>query len=94
MDWVVYILGCADTTLYTGITNDLPARLAAHESGSGAKYTRGRGPFELLYREEFPSRSEASRRERAIKSKSRRQKLALCGGMAPSNIPGECPCTK
>jgi putative endonuclease len=46
--WIVYILECADDTLYTGITNDMPRRLAAHESGKGAKYTRGRGPYKIL----------------------------------------------
>lgn len=48
MSWVVYILKCADDTLYTGITNDLEARIVKHESGKGAKYTRSRGPFELI----------------------------------------------
>ena len=54
MSWTVYILSCADGTLYTGITNDLPRRLAQHEAGRGAKYTRGRGPFSLLYAEPQP----------------------------------------
>ena len=77
MAWTVYILRCGDGTLYTGITNDLPRRLAAHRSGKGAKYTRGRGPLALLYAEEQPDRSTASRREAAIKALSREEKEAL-----------------
>ncbi len=77
MGWVVYILRCADDTLYTGITNDLDARIAKHENGTGAKYTKGRGPFALIYREDFETRSEASKREAAIKNLSRTEKLAL-----------------
>ena len=79
MDWVVYILRCADDTLYTGITNDMEARLMAHESGKGAKYTRNRAPFEVLHREVYANRSDASKREAQIKSLSRAQKLALLG---------------
>jgi putative endonuclease len=79
MDWVVYILKCADNSLYTGITNDLPARVAAHEDGEGAKYTRGRGPFEIVYQEGCPNRSAASQREGAIKKLRRAEKLKLCG---------------
>lgn len=77
MAWTVYILRCGDNTLYTGITNDLPRRLAAHRSGKGAKYTRGRGPLTLLYTEEQPDRSTASRREAAIKALSRAEKETL-----------------
>lgn len=77
-EWVVYILACADGTLYTGITNDLPARMAAHESGKGAKYTKGRGPFTLMHQEICESRSAASKRELEIKRLSRAQKDALC----------------
>lgn len=77
MEWVVYILECNDGSLYTGITNNLDARLAAHENGSGAKYTRGRGPFIVKYTEAFETRSEASKREMVIKSFSRVDKQAL-----------------
>jgi putative endonuclease len=56
-DWTVYILGCADQTLYTGITNNLNHRINEHENGRGAKYTRGRAPFTLLYMEIHSSRS-------------------------------------
>lgn len=79
-EWVVYILRCADQTLYTGITNDLAGRLAAHESGKGAKYTRGRGPFEVLYTEAHPARGAALKREAAIKAMDRAAKLALGSG--------------
>ena len=76
--WVLYILECGDGTFYTGITDDLKRRLKAHSQGKGAKYTRGRGPFVLRYLENFESRSEASRREYAIKQLSRDEKLQLC----------------
>lgn len=77
MSWVVYILKCADQTLYTGITNDLPARIAAHEEGRGAKYTKGRAPLVLVYREECDDRSSASRREIAIKKMPRERKMEM-----------------
>ena len=77
-EYWVYILRCADGTLYTGITDNLPRRLAAHNGGKGAKYTRGRGPVVLVHQESCPDRSAALRRERAIKALSRSQKLALC----------------
>lgn len=77
MGWVVYILQCADQSLYTGITNDLAARLSSHSNGTGAKYTRGRGPFTVLHAEEYSTRSDASKRELAIKNLSRAQKIAL-----------------
>lgn len=80
--WCVYILRCADGTLYTGSTDDFPRRLAAHSSGRGAKYTRGRGPLEPVYRENCADRSAALRREAAIKRLSRAQKLALAEGAA------------
>ena len=75
----VYILRCADGSLYTGWTNDLPRRLEAHNSGRGAKYTRSRGPCELVYHQEFETKQEAMRREAEIKKLSRAQKLALIG---------------
>ena len=75
--WWVYILRCGDGTLYTGMTDDPERRLAAHRSGHGAKYTRGRGPLELVYSEELPDKEAALRRECAIKKLRREQKLAL-----------------
>jgi len=77
MQWVVYILKCSDGSFYTGITNDLEARVAAHSDGSGAKYTKGRGPFEIVYTEECDDRSAASSREFAIKKLSRAEKIKL-----------------
>lgn len=77
LDWAVYILRCADGSLYTGITNRLLPRLQAHARGRGAKYTRGRGPFSLLYTEWHPTKGIALRREAVIKSLSRAAKLGL-----------------
>lgn len=73
----VYMLRCKDGSLYTGWTNDLEHRLAMHNSGRGAKYTRGRGPLELVYSEELSDKEAALRRECAIKKLRREQKLAL-----------------
>lgn len=73
----VYILRCADGTLYTGWTNDLDRRLAAHSAGRGAKYTRARLPVELVYSETLPTREEAMSREWHIKHLPREEKLAL-----------------
>lgn len=75
--WCVYILRCGDGTLYTGATDDFSHRLAAHRSGKGAKYTRGRAPLTPVYLEPCSSMSEALRREYAIKQLSREEKLAL-----------------
>lgn len=75
--WVVYILECADGTLYTGVTQDVDARLARHAAGNGARYTRGRGPFKVVYTEETPAKGAALRRERQIKGMRKREKLAL-----------------
>ena len=66
-----------NTALYTGITNDLEKRLEAHRSGKGAKYTRGRGPLELVYQETCDSHGEALRREHSVKKLSREEKLTL-----------------
>lgn len=73
----IYILKCADESLYTGWTNHLEERVAAHQSGKGAKYTRGRRPVELVYYEVFQTKEEAMSREYAIKRLSRTDKLAL-----------------
>ena len=77
MSGYTYVLRCADDTLYCGWTNALTARLAAHNSGKGAKYTRGRGPVTLVYSEMFDTQSEAMQREAAIKKLTRPQKHAL-----------------
>ncbi|MDF2682973.1 MAG: hypothetical protein K0R47_4163 [Brevibacillus sp.] len=75
----VYILSCADGSLYTGYTTELLRRLRTHNEGKGAKYTRGRGPVELLYWEEGIDRSWGLRREEAIKRLSRPKKEELIG---------------
>ncbi len=77
--WHLYILRCRDGSLYTGITTDVEKRLEAHRSGKGAKYTRGRGPLELVYREECGTHSDALKREIEIKRLTREQKQALIG---------------
>lgn len=76
--WHVYILRCNDNTLYTGITDDVQQRVAAHNAGKGAKYTRGRGPTRVVYKESCENKSQALRRELEIKRLSRKEKLALC----------------
>lgn len=70
----VYILRCSDDTLYTGWTNDLEKRIEAHSNGTGAKYTRGRGPVELVYFEEFDDKKDAMKREYEIKKYTRSKK--------------------
>jgi uncharacterized protein (TIGR02453 family) len=77
MPWHVYLLRCGDGSLYTGVTTDLPARLAAHRAGRGAAYTRGRGPLELVHAEPAESRSAALRRELQIKRMNRNAKEAM-----------------
>jgi putative endonuclease len=75
--WTLYMVRCRDGSLYTGITNDLTRRLAAHDAGKGARYTRGRGPVELVYREACADRSRASQREYAVKRLTTAAKRAL-----------------
>lgn len=75
--WYLYILRCQGNTLYTGITTDVEKRLAMHRSGKGAKYTRGRLPLELVYRETCVSHSDALKREIAVKKLTRSQKEEL-----------------
>ena len=84
MNWYVYILRCKDDTLYCGITPDMKRRLAQHRSGKGAKYTRGRGPLELVYCEALPSHSDALKQEIAIKRLTRAQKLDLIAKNKPA----------
>ncbi len=81
----VYMVQCADGTFYTGYAADVEQRLRAHNSGKGAKYTRGRLPVKLVYVERAANRSEALRRESAIKKLRRREKETLCGrgGITP-----------
>lgn len=75
--WGVYILQCGDGSLYTGSTDDLERRLAAHRAGKGAKYTRGRGPLVLQYWCSCENRSSALKREWEIKQLSRTDKIRL-----------------
>ena len=75
--WFVYVLRCGDGTLYAGATNDVARRVAAHRSGTGARYTRGRGPLRLVYSEPCADKPAALRREHAIKRLSRTDKLRL-----------------
>ena len=77
MSWFCYILRCADDTLYCGITNDLDKRIVTHNAGTASKYTRGRGPVELVFVESCVDKSVALKREMEIKSLSRTKKLAL-----------------
>jgi len=77
-EWYVYMLRCGDDTLYTGITDNVERRFAAHCAGKGAKYTRGRGPLKLVYTEKQPNKSSALKRELAVKKLTRPQKEKLC----------------
>ena len=74
---IVYILRCRDDSLYTGYTNDLSARVRTHNGGKGAKYTRSRLPVVPVYQEFFESKTDALKRERAIKALSRNEKIQL-----------------
>lgn len=76
-DHAVYVIECGDGSYYTGYTTDMDRRLAEHRAGEGAKYTRGRGPFEVVHLERFQSRAAAQRREAAIKRLPREDKEAL-----------------
>jgi putative endonuclease len=73
-EWYVYIVECSDTTFYIGTTNDIKKRIAKHNAGKGAKYTRGRGPVKIRYARSFESRSEACKHEYQLKRYSRDEK--------------------
>jgi predicted GIY-YIG superfamily endonuclease len=77
-NWFVYIIRCGDGTLYTGIAVDVEARVAKHRLGKGAKYTRGRGPLELVFVAAQESESAAHLREMAIKKMTKAKKIKLC----------------
>jgi putative endonuclease len=79
--WFVYLLRCADETLYCGITNDVVRRTAAHQAGL-VKYTRGRRPVSVVYTESAPDRAAASRREYHVKRLSRAEKLEMVAAHA------------
>ncbi len=80
MPWTVYIAECSDKTLYTGITNDLAGRMEKHANGTGAKYMRGRAPYNIIHTELHKTKSGALKREAEIKSLRRDQKWALAEG--------------
>ena len=82
-EWTVYMARCADGSLYTGIAKDVRARLAAHNSGRGAAYTRSRRPVKLVYARKGFTRSSALSREAGIKSLDRSEKLALLKAAGP-----------
>lgn len=77
MTWYVYLARCADGSLYCGIARDVGARVAAHDAGKGARYTRGRGPLEVLATQRCRSHGVALRIEHAVKCLTRAEKLAL-----------------
>lgn len=83
--WFVYLLRCADGSLYAGITTDLDRRLAEHNAGTGAKYTRARRPVALAWAEPATDRASASRREYAVRRASRAQKQALVAAFQASS---------
>jgi putative endonuclease len=97
----VYMVECGDGTYYTGWTYDVNARVAAHNAGRGARYTRGRGPVRLVYRESCPDKSAAQRREWEIKQMNRVQKERLVRRITPITVStatdnakkGVTPCT-
>ena len=78
--WHLYLVRCADGSLYTGITTDVERRFDQHELGQGAKFLRGRGPLELMFRAPVGGRGEALRAELRVKALSKRAKLALIAG--------------
>ena len=88
--WTVYLLRCADGTLYAGSTNNVDARVRAHNDGRGARYTSGRRPVSVVYEEPCGTMSDALRREHALKRLTRVQKEALIGGH-PSLVHGRAP---
>lgn len=79
--WYVYIIECQGTHYYTGITNNVEKRITAHREGKGAKFTKGRNPIVLKAVWEFENKSEASKREYAIKKLSKKQKEELINGL-------------
>ena len=79
-DWFVYIIRCADDSLYTGISTNVASRIISHNAGDGAKYTRGRRPVSLVWFEKANSESSARKRELHIKSWTRREKEDLVKG--------------
>lgn len=90
--WQVYMLQCADGSLYTGIALQLQRRIEQHNSGKGARYTRGRGPVLLVYQESCSDKSAALKRELAIKALPRDKKLLLAASQQAAFIEGIPQC--
>ena len=95
MNWVVYMLRCRDGSFYTGCTNNLTRRLALHQSGKGAKYTRSRLPVKLAWYEAADGKSEALRREAAVKRLSHAKKISMTESRNPAalrdTLKNQCP---
>ncbi len=89
MNWICYILRCADDSLYCGITNDLDKRIVTHNAGTASKYTRARGPVEVVFVESCVDKSVALKREMEIKSLSRAKKLVLIESASLAFVPGK-----
>lgn len=89
MKWIVYILECSDNSLYTGITNDMARRLEEHRTGRGAKYTKHRRPLNVRYSEQQDTKGAALKREAAIKSLDRSEKLALISARLRAGFRGK-----
>jgi putative endonuclease len=87
-DWQLYLVRCADGSLYTGIATDVDRRFAEHQAGKGAKYLRGKGPLHLVYRQAAGDRSQAQRLEHQVKQLPKADKEALVsGGLSPLPLP-------
>ena len=84
--WYLYVVCCSDSTLYTGITTDIKRRISQHNSGRGAKYTKGRGPVKLMHIRQYKNRSDASKAEAKFKKFKRTKKLQIIDNFA---LPGE-----
>lgn len=95
-DWFVYLLRCSDGSLYTGITTDVVRRLAAHNRGAGARYTRTRRPVRVVFLDARLNHSDALRSEFAIKRMSRRQKhdLVAAAQVSVEDLPESLPCPR
>lgn len=85
--WCIYMLACADGTLYTGATNNLTRRVKQHQAGKGARYTRARLPVELVFSAKAKDRSDALKREAALKKQSRKEKLKRLSKKFRQRIP-------
>ena len=87
MPWFLYVVKCQDTSLYTGITTDIPRRIKEHNTKKGAFYTKNKIPVELVYQESMLDQSAARKREAAIKRLTRKEKIQLVECSSPVKIP-------